>query len=418
MKFQAPRGTEDVLPQQAAAWRHVESTFRQIAWEYGYGELRTPTFEDTQLFLRTSGDTSDIVSKEMYSFEDKGQRNVTLKPELTAPAIRAIIEHSLCPTGTIFRGYYIGPIFRYGRPQSGRLREAHQVGVELVGAASADADAEVIELTYRFLQRLGIDPNPVALNNIGRVEARTKYREVVLAHVSSWLADQTPEMRAAAEKNPLRLLDTKDADLRAVLDGLPPITDYLEESSRARLDALVDLLQRSGVPIRIDPAIVRGLDYYTETVFEIVAKHIPNGASLCGGGRYDNLVKELGGADAPSVGVGIGIERILIEMAGNGVEIHEAPPLAFAVSADAAGTPWIRDLVASLRSHHVAVQWDVEQRSMKSQLRQADRSGAKFSLIAGEAEVSRGMVQVKDMHTGESAEVPRSEVEAWLLARR
>ncbi len=410
MRFQAPRGTEDVLPDEASRWLRLETQFRELTRRYGYGELRTPTFEDTSLFLRTAGETSDIVTKEMYTFIDKGDRSVTLKPEGTAPAMRALIEHNLCPPGTVTRLCYVTPCFRYSRPQKGRLRELHQFGLELIGSPSATADAEVIELTVRFFQSLGLRQLNMLINSIGRDECRNAYREAILAHMASYLRDRDEAFRAQVEKNPLRLLDSKDAEVHRALEGLAPISDFYEDSSRERFDRLQALLTEADVPYTVRPDIVRGLDYYTETVFEMQHPALGEGVSMCGGGRYDNLVKELGGAATPSVGVGIGVERTLLALAGEGVEVAVDRPIAFVVSATPDAFSAAQRLVRELRSDGLMVGTDIDGKSMKSQLRQADKSGARFALVIGEEELARGTVQVKELGTGEQLEVALDQV--------
>lgn len=414
MRFQAPRGTEDVLPDDASRWLRLETLFRDVARRFGYGELRTPIFEDTQLFTRTAGETSDIVTKEMYTFVDKGDRSLTLKPEGTAPAMRAVIEHNLCPPGTVTRLCYVTPCFRYSRPQKGRLRELHQCGLELIGSPSASADAEIIELTVRFFQALGLKHVTVLLNSIGRDECRNRYREAILAHVEPFLAERGETFREQTEKNPLRLLDSKDKDVHQALEGLAPISDFYEEDSKARFTELQRLLTLANVPFEVRPEIVRGLDYYTETVFEIQHPALGEGVSMCGGGRYDNLVKELGGSPTPSVGVGIGIERALLAMAGEGVSFGVDRPIAFAVNASPDAFDATQALVRSLREAGLAVQSDIDGKSMKSQLRQADKSEARYALVMGGDELARGTVQVKDLKNGEQAELPLGDVAARL----
>jgi len=410
MRFQAPRGTEDVLPSDSHRWQRLESVFRELTRQYGYQELRTPTFEDTALFLRTAGETSDIVTKEMYTFEDKGQRSITLKPEGTAPAMRAVIEHNLCPPGTVTRLNYVTSCFRYSRPQKGRLRELHQFGLELIGSPSATADAEIIEVTYRFFRALGLENVTVLLNSIGRDECRAQYREAILTHMEGYLAGQSEEVRAQAAKNPLRLLDSKDPEVHKALEGLAPITDFLEPDSRERFDRLQQLLTAAEVRFEIRPEIVRGLDYYTETVFEVQHPALGDGVSMCGGGRYDNLVKELGGSSTPSVGVGIGVERTLLALIGEGIELNAAQPDAFIVQATPSADAECQALARWLRGGGLSVLSDIDGKSFKSQLRQADKSGARFALIIGDDELANGTVQVKSLASGEQAAVPKSEV--------
>ena len=409
MGYQSPRGTEDVLPTNIHRWLHVEQTFREVVGLYGYSEIRTPTFEDTEVFTRSVGDTSDIVTKEMYTFTDRGDRSLTLKPEGTAGVIRSVVQHNLCPAGTIARLSYVIPIFRYERPQKGRMREAHQVGLELVGSASPNADAEVIEITVRFYERLGLSGVGVLLNTIGRDECRAKYREVVLEMAKAYLADQDEATKARAHKNPLRLIDSKDPAAREALAGLPPILNYVEPDGRAKFDRLQELLIEAKVNYQLAPQVVRGLDYYTDTVFVVQSSALGAQSELCGGGRYDNLVKEMGGASTPSVGVAMGIERAIIVLEAIGIEPEKTTSRAFVVQASDSAAPACRDVVRRLRESGISTLTDIDERSLKSQLRQADKSNVRFAILIGEDELAKGVVQVRDLVTGTQTEVPNDE---------
>jgi histidyl-tRNA synthetase len=410
MRFQSPRGTEDVLPDQSYRWIRLEQTFRDLTRRYGFSEIRTPTFEETELFTRSVGDTSDIVTKEMYVFTDKGDRSMTLKPEGTAGVMRAAVQHNLCPPGTVARLAYIVPVFRYERPQKGRYRESHQVGLELMGAASYHADAEVIEITVEFFRAIGLSEVQVSLNSIGRGKCRSAYRAAILKHVGPLLEELTPEMKARAEKNPLRLLDSKDPSIQEAMTVVPPITDFLEPQSAANFASLQDTLERRGIPFRLDPKIVRGLDYYTDTVFEIISTRLGAQNALCGGGRYDGLMKELGGPDTPSVGVGIGIERALIALEDAGVDWPPPRPDVFVIGVDDATWPEADQIAREVRQAGFAAITDPEVKSLKSQLRQADRLSARKAFILGPDELSKGIVQVRDLEASETKEVPRAEV--------
>lgn len=408
MPYQLPRGTQDILPGVSAEWRRLENAWFAHTHRYGYREIRTPMFEDAELFKRTSGETSDVVSKEMYEFRDRSDRELALKPEGTAPIMRSIIEHNLCPRDTITRLSYFTEIFRYGRPGFGRFRQGHQLGLELVGSASVLADAEAIEIASRFFTNLGIPPFRLMLNSIGRAECRARYREAILTHMASWLADQSDEDRAKAEKNPMRLLDTKDAATRAALQGLAPITDFLEAASRERFEGLQELLTSADIEYEVRPDVVRGLDYYTETVFEVVCPAVGEDLSLCGGGRYDDLIEKLDGRATPSVGMALGIERTLMALEKAGIAPQVPVPDAFVVGL---GVPTeTRALVRKLREAGFAVEWDIESRSMRSQMRQADKSAAPFALILGEDEVAQGKVQFKDLKSSESELVDQADV--------
>lgn len=367
-------------------------------------------FEDTDLFVRSSGETSDIVSKQMYSFLDKGDRSITLKPEGTAPAMRAVIENSLCPPGTVQRIYYVTPIFRYERPQKGRYRQAHQVGLELIGSPSSTADAEIIEITVKFYQALGIKDVSVMLNSLGRSECRANYREAILSYAQSYLASQPEEVRAKADKNPLRLLDSKDPEVQEALKGAPPVMNYLEDESKRRFDELQSLLTEADIPYVVSPDIVRGLDYYTETVFEVHSNSIGAQSALCGGGRYDDLIAELGGSSTPSVGVAMGIERALMVQEAEGIEVAESKPTVFVVSAGEESVKSVRALVSFLRANGIATVTDIDSKSMKSQLKQADKSGATFAAIIGADELESDLITLRDLRSSEQRSVPRAEI--------
>ncbi len=377
---------------------------------YGYSEIRTPTFEEAELFTRSVGETSDIVTKEMYVFQDKGGRTMALKPEGTAGVLRAVIQHNLCPPGSVTRLFYVIPIFRYERPQKGRLREAHQVGLELLGSGSSNADAEVIEVTVGFYRALGLEDVAVSLNSIGREQCRSDFKAAVLSHMRTFLMDQGEEFRARVEKNPLRLLDSKDAAVRGALEGLPPITNYLEPEGKARFDLLLEMLTERSVPYRLDPGIVRGLDYYTYTVFEVVSSRLGAQNSLCGGGRYDGMMKELGGADTPCVGMAGGIERALIVLDESEVTWDSPRPHAYVVTATPEAASASSALALMMRASGYSVITDPDSRSLKSQLRQADRVRARWALIVGTEELARGTVQLRELDTGNQEEVPLSRV--------
>lgn len=417
MRFQSPRGTEDVLPGQSHRWLRLEHDFRELTALYGYRELRTPTFEEFDLFVRTSGETSDIVTKEMYDFTDKGGRHVALKPEGTAPAMRAVIEHNLCPVGQIARLSYVTPCFRYGRPQKGRLRELHQFGLELVGSASPLADAEIIEITARFYERVGVEDVSVRLNSIGREACRQAYRDVILAAFASYLKDQDTETQERAVKNPLRLVDSKDPQAAEIVATLPPITNFLEDDGRERFETLQQLLSEAGVRYELAPDIVRGLDYYTDTVFEVQSNRLGAQSSLCGGGRYDDLVKQLGGAPTPSVGVGMGVERLLLVLEELGKAGDPAPLAAYVVAATEDAQPAVRALVRELRESGISATHDYEGRKMAAQLKQADKAGALTAVLLGTDELAKGTAVVRHLASSQQAEVPRAEVVAAVRER-
>lgn len=423
MKFQAARGTHDILPfdpQRADRsldsylWRQVEDKFAMLARQYGYDEIETPTFEETDLFCRTSGETSDIVTKQMYTFEDKGGRSLTLKPEGTAPVMRAILEHSLLSQGSVLKLWYYTTIFRYERPQKGRYRQAHQLGCELLGVNSPKADAEIIEFATRFYQSLGLSGIVASINCIGRQATREKYRGALLGYADSYLKGLDTESRAKIERNPLRLLDSKDPAALESLAGAPSVLDYLEDESRAHFDELQTLLTEAGIPYQVSPEIVRGLDYYTDTVFEVLSTDLGAQSALCGGGRYDGLVKDMGGPPTPSVGFALGIERCCMVMQSQGL-IGEPPgPDAVVIVAAPAAEQPARTLLNRLRQKGFSVQTELTGKSLKGQLKWADKVRAKVALILGEDELVKNVVTFRTMATGEQVEVGLDEIEEKL----
>ncbi|MEQ1822184.1 MAG: histidine--tRNA ligase [Fimbriimonadaceae bacterium] len=401
MRFSAPRGTEDVLPSKSHAWQRIEAHFRDVTRVYGYQEIRTPVFEDTELFTRSAGETSEVVTKQMYDFLDKGGRSISLKPESTAPAMRAIIEHNLCVVGSSLRVCYVSsPHYRYERPQKGRLREHHQMGLELVGVESAAADAEVIEIGFRFLERIGLGGLVVKINSIGRDECRARYRDVILEAATSLFASKGAEFEETARKNPLRLLDSKDPEVQAAMATVPSILDYLEPASATRFQELQTLLKEANLPFEVSPEIVRGLDYYTETVFEVHSSDLGAQSTVMGGGRYDNLISELGGPKLPAVGFGSGVERLLLVLETLGKMPSPRVPDVFVVWAPEAQT-YAHDLCRHVRAAGLEALIDLEGRSFKSQFRQADKSSAKWVAVLGPDEVSTQTVSLKDLLTGE-----------------
>lgn len=410
MRFQVPRGTHDVLPSESPRWQHLERVFGELAALYGYREVRTPAFEDYELFARSSGETSEVVNKQMYDFLDKGDRRIALKPEGTAPAIRSYIENSLGAQGGVTRLWYMTPIFRYERPALGRYRQAHQFGLELIGSPSPEADAEIIEITCMFYRAVGIGAINVLLNSIGRTETRQRYREALMAYAEPYLKTQDAEARERAAKNPLRMLDSKDPGMQSALEGAPSVLDYLEDSSKENFERLQELLTQGGIPYTIKPEIVRGLDYYTDTVFEVQSGELGANNSLCGGGRYDNLIKELGGADTPSVGVGIGIERALIVAEALGVKYPEQRVDVMVVAATDSAREEVAKLARVLRSAGCSVVIDLDRRNLKAQLKQADRVQARYAALIGDDELATGSVTLRDLASGEQQLVKKDEL--------
>ncbi|MBP3452605.1 MAG: histidine--tRNA ligase [Clostridia bacterium] len=406
MLTQAPRGTKDVLPQDSYRFQYVEAMERQVAAEAGFREVRTPVFEHTELFLRGVGDTTDIVQKEMYTFKDKGDRSITLKPEGTAGAVRALVEHSLYADALPCKMYYLNaPIFRYEAPQNGRLREHHQFGMECFGAKDATADAELIMAAFTLLSRLGVKNLSVNINSIGCPECRPKYH----ALLKEYLADRINEMCATCktrfERNPLRVLDCKEKHCQELVKDAPSMLDVLCDECKEHFAQLQKCLEAAGIPYQIDSRIVRGLDYYTKTVFELITTTKDGNLTVCGGGRYDNLVEQLGGPVLPAVGFGMGIERVLMLLEGEGIELPK--PNQYDVFVTFMGENKIAafSLVQQLRKAGIRADMDHTGRSLKAQFKYANKTGAPLCATLGDDEVANGVVKIKNMNTKEERTV-------------
>ncbi len=407
MLTQAPKGTRDMLPQQAYLWQGLEAKMRALAALWGYREIRTPVFEHTELFLRGVGDTTDIVNKEMYTFKDKGDRSITLKPEGTAGAVRAFIESRLYAEPLPCKVYYLAaPIFRYENPQAGRLREHHQFGMECFGGKSPAVEAELINLLMTLLGEVGLKNLVVHINSIGCRECRPKYHEALRAYLGGRIDEMCEDCRSRFDRNPLRILDCKKDKCKAIVKDAPSILDCLCDDCRAHFSALQELLTAQGIPFAVDPTIVRGLDYYTRTVFEVIMQTGREGLALCGGGRYDNLIEQLGGPDMPAAGFGLGLERILLELKNQGLE-PPAPSVTDVYVAnigDERRTDAFR-LTQALRAEGVKADSDLCARSLKAQFKFADKLGARLIVMVGGDEFERGNVKVRDLSTREEREI-------------
>ncbi len=402
MLTQAPRGTRDVLPQDSYRWQYLESRMRQAAAEAGYREVRTPVFEHTELFQRGVGDTTDIVQKEMYTFLDKGERSITLKPEGTAGAARAFLESNLYAAPLPCKMYYLSaPVFRYEAPQAGRLREHHQFGMECFGAKDATADAELIILAYRLISGLGIRNLSVNINSIGCPECRPRYNEMLKSFLHEHETELCPDCRNRMDRNPLRALDCKNPQCQKVVENAPRLLEWLDDDCRSHFEKLQACLRAMDIPFQINDRIVRGLDYYTKTVFELITKTENGNLTVCGGGRYDHLVEQLGGPDLPAVGFGMGMERVLMLLESEHIQIEEPGVVdAFVTYMGDHALEAFR-LVQALREAHVRTDMDHTGRSLKAQFKYANKTGAIFCLTLGDDEVQNRSVRVKDMRTGE-----------------
>lgn len=400
-----PKGTKDVLPSESYKWHYVEGMAKEVASLYGLNEIRTPTFEHTELFLRGVGDTTDIVNKEMYTFLDKGDRSITLKPEGTAGVARSFLENGLFNGAMPLKMYYITPVFRYENPQKGRLREHHQFGVEIYGGAGADTDAEVIKLAKTLLNKLGLEVK-LNLNSMGCPTCRAEYNKALKGYFADKLDALCPTCRERYHKNPLRILDCKEEGCKKLCVDAPKITDYLCDDCKAHFDGVKELLKEANVDFTVNPYIVRGLDYYTRTVFEFVTTSLGSQGTVCGGGRYDNLIAQIGGNSTPGVGFGMGIERVLMLMEAEGVEIPLPSPVKVYVAAMGENAyKKAFGVVSKLRDNGVKAELDHAGRGVKAQFKYADKIGAEFVATIGDNELSSGKCNVKRMADGTTEEV-------------
>jgi len=421
MKYQSPRGTQDILPQDAPRWRFVEGTFRGTCAEFGYEEIRTPMFEQTDLFVRAVGEHTDIVSKEMYSVtagRSEESETYTLRPEGTAPALRAYIQHSLAARSPLTKLYYIAPNFRHERPQAGRLRQHHQTGIEALGSEDAALDAEVIVLGLTYLRRVGITGERTEVNSVGCKACRPAFRDALKEALKDRIDSMCGNCQRRYETNPLRILDCKVENWEELETVTPDILDYLCESCSQHFGGVQAALQALGVDYVRNKRLVRGLDYYVKTSFEITHNGLGAQSTILGGGRYDGLVEELGGPATPGIGFGCGIERVLLACETLGVEfpIDQRRQVFVVTLGEGARLPGIR-LLNELRQAGIAAGIDYQGRSMKAQMRAANRANAGTVLILGENEVAQGVVGVKNMESGEQETVPLADVVANLRSQ-
>lgn len=417
MLTQAPRGTKDILPERIGQWRYVEGKIREICARYGFSEIRTPMFEHTELFQRGIGDTTDVVEKEMYTFTDRGGRSLTLRPENTASAVRAYLENKLYAEQPVTKLFYIGSMFRFDRPQKGRFREFHQFGVEVLGEQSPLVDAEVIILAVQFLESLGLHDLVLHLNSIGDPACRSRYRARLQDFFRDKWGDLCEDCRERFERNPMRLLDCKNAACQALSQGAPQITDCLSDECQAHFEKVQAYLTAAGISFVLAPRLVRGLDYYTRTAFEI--QYAPLGAqsAIAGGGRYDGLVEEIGGVPTPGIGFAVGLERVMValEMQGIGVP-EEAQTDAFLVALGEVAQQAMFPLLIAMRDKGLRVCMDYAGRSLKSQMRAADKLRARFAFLLGETELAEQCGILRDMKTSEQRRVPLPDIIHTLCA--
>jgi histidyl-tRNA synthetase len=414
-KLAGVKGMNDLLPADLEIWHHVERTARDVLGRFSYREVRTPILEDTALFVRGVGEETDIVGKEMYTFEDKAGRSLSMRPEGTAPAARAYIEHAVFNQEPITRWCYLGQMFRYERMKTGRYRQFWQLGAEAYGAREPAQDVELMELTVRIPEALSLSGVALHLNSLGDALCRPAYREKLVAYLKAHVDELCEECKARIDRNPLRVLDCKNPQCQQVARGAPVVTDSLCEPCREHFAAVQKGLQRVGVPFELDPRIVRGLDYYTRTAFELIAESpaLGTASAVGGGGRYDTLIQSLGGPDVPAVGFAIGLDRLCLLVAEAGHTFQDSP-LIFLVSADAPAADEVMALASRLRRAGIRVETDVRGGSVKSQLKRADKSGARFALVLGERELAEKAAELKPLRGGDVRKVALDELPAVL----
>lgn len=413
--IQKPKGTADIFLDEMKIWHYIEETARILMHDYQFSEIRTPMFESYDLFSRSVGDTSDIVSKEMYVFEDKGNRQLALKPEGTAPIVRAYVENKLFGPEfpKPFKVYYLSPMFRYERPQSGRSRQFHQLGVEVIGSTNPAVDVETMALAWDLLQEIGVKDIKLVINTLGKKEERLKFREALIAFLEPHFEDLSEDSKKRLHQNPLRVLDSKDKRDKEIIVGAPSILEFLSEESKAHFEMVQEMLTALDIPFEIDSNMVRGLDYYQDTIFEIMTTSKVFGAetTICGGGRYDGLVEEIGGPSDPGFGFGLGLERLVLMIQKQEIEIPELSELdVYIVGLGANTNLETLKMAQAIRGAGFSCDRDYMDRKVKAQFRTASRSGAKVVITVGEDELSSKTAKLKVMETGKEATVSFADI--------
>ncbi len=408
------KGVHDILPDQSWQWRKIETALHNFMQKYGYQEIRTPAFEKTKLFSRGIGEETDIVSKEMYSWTDQGGEDLTLKPELTAPVARAYIQHNLGNQSSVNRLYYMDALFRRERPQKGRTRQFHQFGAEVFGSEHPEADAEIIAISYNFFKTLGLDNLTLTLNSVGSEECRHNFRNELRNYLQPFLSDLTETSQNRFKKNPLRILDTKIEHEKDIIKNAPKIDKFLTSDDRSHLKEVKSLLNTLSIPFTINPLMVRGLDYYTRTTYEITSNALGAQDALCGGGRYDKLVETLGGKPTPAVGFAAGIERVLLALDSKTSSLN-VEPIQINIIGMVKDTQAVCLVLAQeLRDQGFSVSSDLLRRSLKSLLREANRNRVKIAIIIGDDELANNTVQVKDLETSEQTTIEKNKLIKYL----
>jgi len=410
MKIQSIRGVKDILPDEIWKWQYIESVAHNIFPRYGFKEIRLPIFENTRLFSRSIGEATDIVEKEMYTFNDRGGDSITLRPEGTASVVRAYVEHKMYNPPSVLKMFYIGPMFRYERPQAGRLRQFNQIGVEGMGSPSPIVDVEVMTMLMEFFRELGLNNIKLEINSLGSQECRPRYRELLKTEIEKHLDHLCSNCTTRYQRNPLRVLDCKVEQCGKIAEGLPKLIDHLDAASANHFSEVRSLLDSAGTPYSVNPSLVRGLDYYNRTAFEVTSKHLGAQNAICGGGRYDTLVEELDGPSTPCFGFALGLERLVSLVPFNGMKNFQKYPDVFIVCLGEETKTTGFQIAHELRLKGFWVERDYEMGSMKSQMRKANKTQSRFSLILGENEIRSGKFVLKNMATGEQKECPAQEL--------
>ena len=412
MKFRTIKGTKDILPEETTAWQQVESVVRRVMHTFNYQEIRTPVFEQTGLFSRSIGELTDIVSKEMYTFQDRSEESITLRPEGTASTLRAYIQNNLGEQTQLTKVYYIGPMFRQERPQAGRLRQFHQFGAEALGASSPQLDVEMMVLPLEIYKQLGITQYALKINSVGCEKCRPAYKQLLQAALRNVVSQLSHDSQARVEQNPLRVLDSKDEQDQKLTAGMPLMKEHLCEECTTHFASVRSLLDALNFPYIVDGRLVRGLDYYTKTAFEITSTALGSQDALAGGGRYDLLVQELGGKETPGVGFAAGIERLLMVLSKLGNQVMTfPPPVIYFVGLDEPSRAWIFLKVSELRQQGTRAEVDYLGRSIKAQMREANRLQAHYVIVVGEQELKTKHARLKNMSTGEETAVSLDQLE-------
>ena len=414
--IKAIRGTKDILPSEISRWHYLENIIKQIFSNFNYKEIRTPVFEETTLFGRSIGEETDIVSKEMYTFKDKGDTSITLKPEMTAGVVRAFIEHSLGGQQPLIKLYYISPMFRQERPQAGRLRQFHQFGGEALGSSSPVLDAELIQISYDILKSLGLKDLTVKINSLGVPESREDYKKLLREFLLNKKDKLSEDSRKRFDTNILRIFDSKIESDQELLKGAPLLIDNLDGESENHFEDVKEYLDKISIPFEIDPKLVRGLDYYTKTTFEIISKKVGSQSALVGGGRYDLLAEQLGGKPTPAVGFASGMERILLACESeNSFSVKDDNIDVYIVRIDEELEMFVSETASKLRRSGLKADYDYLKRSVKAQMREANKSNAKFVLFIGGEEYKNKMANLKNMETGEQRSVQLDKLDTVLI---